>query len=117
MENKGKALATKAKITPADSDTSNNLKNDVTDTVATLKAQKGKDFDRAYIDAQVKSHRDVLSVMDNKLIPNAQNTDLKTQLTDARSHVASHLAKAEDLQSKMDSGSTTTTPPTKPKKK
>ena len=53
-----------------------------------MKGQKGKDFDKAYIDAQVKAHRDVLNVIDNKLLPSVQNGDLKTMLTDERSHVA-----------------------------
>lgn len=123
MENKGKALATKAKITPTDSDASTTLKNDVQSTVSSLKTQKGKDFDKAYMEAQVKAHREVLNMFDNKLLPNAQNGELKTLLSDARGHVASHLAKAEEIQSKLDQTATTpaktdkkdttTTPPTK----
>ncbi len=44
-ENKAKAVATKAKITPADNDASTQLKNDVQTTISSLKNQKGKDFD------------------------------------------------------------------------
>jgi putative membrane protein len=102
METKGKALATKAKITPADNDASTSLKNDVQSTISSLKTQKGKDFDKAYMESQVKAHRDVLNLFDNKLLPNAQNGDLKTLLTDGRSHVAAHLAKAEEIQKKLD---------------
>ena len=112
METKGKALATKAKITPADSDAAAALKTDASSTVGSLKAQKGKDFDKAYIDSQVKAHREVLSIIDSKLLPNAQNGELKAQLTEARGHVAAHLAKAEEIQQKLDSGQTTT--PAKP---
>ena len=112
MENKGKSLAAKAKITPADNDASKSLKSDVDSALATMKGQKGKDFDKAYIDAQVKAHRDVLNVIDNKLLPSAQNGDLKTMLTDARTHVATHLAKAEEIQQKLDTSSATTKPTT-----
>jgi len=108
MESKGKALAAKAKITPADSDASNALKSDVQSTISSLKTQKGKDFDKAYMDSQVKAHRDVLNMFDNKLLPNAQNGDLKTLLTDGRSHVAAHLAKAEEIQKKLDTGAAST---------
>ncbi len=111
METKGKALATKAKITPADNDASTQLKTDVATVVSSLKNQKGKDFDKAYMEAQVKAHRDVLNMFDSKLLPNAQNGELKTLLTDARSHVATHLAKAEEIQSKLD---TTAKPADKP---
>ena len=102
METKGKALAAKAKITPADNDASTALKSDVQSTITSLKTQKGKDFDKAYMESQVKAHRDVLNLFDNKLLPNAQNGDLKTLLTDGRSHVAAHLAKAEEIQRKLD---------------
>jgi putative membrane protein len=102
METKGKALAAKAKITPADNDASTALKTDVQSTITSLKTQKGKDFDKAYMESQVKAHRDVLNLFDNKLLPNAQNGDLKTLLTDGRSHVAAHLAKAEEIQKKLD---------------
>jgi len=102
METKGKTLVAKAKITPAENDASKSLKSDVDSSLATMKGQKGKDFDKAYIDAQVKAHRDVLNMIDNKLLPSAQNGDLKTMLTDARTHVATHLAKAEELQQKLE---------------
>jgi putative membrane protein len=102
MEAKGKAVAAKAKITPADNETSSALKTDVQSTISSLKTQKGKDFDKAYIESQVKAHRDVLNIFDNKLLPSAQNGDLKTVLTDDRTHVAAHLAKAEEIQKKLD---------------
>jgi putative membrane protein len=114
METKGKTLAAKAKITPAENDASKSLKSDVDSSLATMKGQKGKDFDKAYIDAQVKAHRDVLNMIDNKLLPSAQNGDLKTMLTDARTHVATHLAKAEEIQQKLESAPAKPTTPAKP---
>jgi putative membrane protein len=114
METKGKSLAAKAKITPADNDASKSLKSDVDSTLTTLKSAKGKDFDKAYMEAQVKAHRDVLNMIDNKLLPAAQNGDLKTMLTDARTHVATHLAKAEEIQQKLDSTKPAATTPAKP---
>ena len=117
METKGKALATKAKITPAENEASTALKTEVQTTLTSLKTQKGKDFDKAYMEAQVKAHREVLNVFDNKLLPNAQNSDLKTLLADARSHVAAHLAKAEEIQGKLDSaGAAKPTTPAAPAK-
>jgi putative membrane protein len=112
METKGKTVVTKAKITPADSNTSNALKSEMTTTVGTLKNQKGKDFDKAYIEAEVKGQREVLNTIDNKLLPNAQNGELKAHLDEARGQVATNLAKAEELQQKLEAA-----PPTKPKKK
>jgi putative membrane protein len=112
MENKGKAVASKAKITPADNETSSALKSDVQSTISSLRTQKGKDFDKAYIESQVKAHRDVLTIFDSKLLPNAQNGELKTLLADDRTHVAQHLSKAEEIQQKLDTGAAA--PPAKP---
>jgi putative membrane protein len=114
METKGKALAAKAKITPADNEASTALKSDVQSTLTNLKTQKGKEFDKAYMEAQVKAHRDVLNMFDNKLLPNAQNGELKTLLTDARGHVATHLAKAEEISKKLESAPAAATPAAKP---
>lgn len=113
-ETKGKTVATKAKITPADNETATHLKSDVSTTIDSLKTQKGKDFDKAYMESQVKAHKDVLDIIDNKLIPAAQNADLKTHLSDVRKSVAMHLAKAEEIQTKLDKQATSA-PPATPK--
>ena len=48
--------------------------------------------------AMVKGHNEVLDVIDNQLLKNADNTALKKHLTDTRAHIAAHLEKAEQLQ-------------------
>lgn len=99
---KGKALQTKTKITSAESDLSSSLKSDVGTTIKDLKAKEGKAFDKAYIESQVKAHKDVLSAIDNRLVPSASNGEVKSMLTEMRRAVADHLTKAEDLQKKLD---------------
>jgi putative membrane protein len=100
-ENKLKALAKKQNITSKDNDVSNKLKGDVSSMITDMRAKKGKEFDRLYMDNQVKAHRDVLDIVDNQLIPSVQNADLKTHLSEVRRTVADHLQKAEDIQAKM----------------
>jgi len=107
MESKGKALAAKAKITPADSDASNALKSDVQSTISNLKTQKGKDFDKAYMDSQVKMHTEGLDIIDNQLLPSVKNADMKDHLNTVRQHVQMHLSKAQDIQSRMEAVGTT----------
>lgn len=100
---KTKTIQSKAKISP---DTSNNvtikMKSETNTTIESLKDKTGNEFDRAYIDAQVKAHRDALDAIDNKMLPNAQNADLKMQLTEMRRQVAEHLTKAEAIQKKLE---------------
>ncbi|MBX3189361.1 MAG: DUF4142 domain-containing protein [Labilithrix sp.] len=119
-ENKGKAISDKAKIAPAENETSTQLKSELETTSSSLKNQKGKEFDKAYIDSQVKAHRDVIDTIDKKLLPAAQNPELKSHLMEVRRHFASHLAKAEDLQQKLQAAPAQHAPkpaPAKPEKK
>ena len=100
-ETKGKKIAQAAKLTPTDNDVSTKLKSSVETTMTTLKAKKGTDFDREYMDAQVHAHQDVLSAIDDTLLPSAQNPDLKSHLGDVRGHVVKHLARAQEISQSL----------------
>lgn len=101
-----KKLEQKAKIEGAESDLSTMLKSDTEKTLKELGDKKGKDFDRAYMDAQLKAHKDVLTALDNRLIPSAQSPEVKSLVTGMRGVVADHLAKAEEVSKKMESAAT-----------
>ncbi len=88
-------------ITPETTQTSTQLQTDSQNAIQSLSGQTGMDFDRAYMDLQVKEHQQVLNDLDQKLIPNAKNAELKKNLTDLRSKVAEHLQKAEQIQQKL----------------
>lgn len=98
-QKKEEALAKKAKMTPADSPLSMQMAKENESTAATLKALKGAEFDKAYVDSQVKGHEAALEAIDKKLLPAAQNADLKAALTAFRPTVESHLKEAKDIQS------------------
>ncbi len=100
-DNKGKALAKKANLKPEPSPVTESLKTGAEAATTTLKSEMGADFDRGYVDTQVKEHQEVLDTLDQKLIPSATNADLKTYLADVRDAVAMHLQHAEDLQKQM----------------
>jgi putative membrane protein len=88
-------------ITPAASSQSNALSADAQQTLSSLKSATGSDFDKSYIDAQVKAHQAVLDTFDNKLIPNAQDAALKANLQLVRPMVAEHLKEAQDIQKSL----------------
>ena len=56
-------------------------------------AAKGEAFDRAYIAHEVDMHQNLLNALDQTLIPNAQNAELKTLLQGGRAKVQAHLAR------------------------
>lgn len=101
-DTKGTRLDKKASLSPSPSSASTSLQSDAQSATESLKAQAtGADFDKAYVDTQVKEHQAVLDTIDQKLVPNAKNADLKAYLADVRSAVAMHLQHAQDLQKEL----------------
>lgn len=98
---KGADLAKKNKLTPSDSPVSTMLKTDSEKTVEQLNAQTGADFDRAYMDAQVKAHQTVLDTIDVKLLPNVKNAELKTMIQAVRPKIEAHLKEAQEIQKSL----------------
>jgi putative membrane protein len=97
-----KALAKKIDSKPEVSELSKALKDDAKKAHKDLKAQAKKDFDKAYIDEQVKMHQTALDTLNNKLIPTAENADLKAHLEKTSATVAQHLEHAKNVQSKLE---------------
>lgn len=100
-QKKEEALAKKAKMTPADSPTAAALASQNESVGSTLKGLKGADFDKAYIDAQVKGHQDALATIDDKLMPAVQSADLKSAITSFRPTVEAHLKEAKEIQATL----------------
>ena len=94
-------LVTKLKVTPEENDTSRALKTGGEENMAALKALKGNEFDKAYVDHEVTYHQTVLDAIDKTLVPNAKNAELKALLEKVRPAIAAHLEHAQHLQSTM----------------
>jgi putative membrane protein len=95
------ALVTKLKVTPEDNDTAKSLYSGGTANVTNLKTLKGKDFDKAYIDQEVKYHQAVIEAVDKTLIPGAQNDELKALLVKVRPAFVAHLDHAKMIQADL----------------
>lgn len=94
-------LMTSVKITPSSNAQSKQLGDDGATALSSLQNDSGADFDKAYIDLQVNEHQQVLTTLDQKLIPAAQNPDLKAALVAFEPKVAEHLKKAQALQAEL----------------
>ncbi|MCW0404288.1 hypothetical protein NB689_000240 [Xanthomonas sacchari] len=64
-----------------------------------LQALDGDRFEQAYVMAMVKDHQAALQMLDSTLIPAAKTPDVVAHMRTTRTHVAEHLAKAQQLQS------------------
>lgn len=101
------AIQTANNWTPQDSPERQQLLAANAQTAAALAAANPPAFDDVYIDSQITAHQSVLTLLDTKLIPSAQNPALKNELTIIRAAVQTHLQHAKSL--KPESG---VTPPT-----
>ena len=97
-------LVTRLKVTPQENPTSRSLKAGGETNLAHLKSQKGAAFDKAYVDHEVAYHQHVIDALDNTLIPEATNDELKALLTKTRPAFVAHLDHAKRLQASLEKG-------------
>ena len=92
------ALVTKLHVTPMDNATSKSLKAQEAKTSKMLNSKSGKAFDKAYIDNEVAYHKAVIGTVENVLIKDATNSELKSLLQSVVPLFKAHLAHAEMVQ-------------------
>jgi putative membrane protein len=95
------ALVKKLKVKPEDNPTSKSLMSGGEENLKKLKALKGKDFDKAYIDNEVAYHQAVLDAIDKTLVPNAKNEELKGLIVKVRPAFVAHLEHAKTIQASL----------------
>lgn len=96
----GAALAKKLNVTPAapSDDPVQPLAQSETNTLNST--AKGKDFDKAYIDAEVNAHKAVLGLA-TKAAGITQTAELKNLIQKAAPVINGHLVKAESIQKSL----------------
>lgn len=97
-------LAAKLNVTPADSDTGNSFKAQAQQVMQKLQGLRGKAFEKAYIDNEVAYHQAAISAVKTVLIPNAQNSELKSALQGVVPLFEGHLEHAQRVQSAIEGG-------------
>ncbi|HEX6308158.1 MAG TPA: DUF4142 domain-containing protein [Longimicrobiales bacterium] len=90
-------LVTRLGVTPTENEVSRSLQESAEQTHASLASQSGAAFDRAYMAHEVSYHEAVLSALDETLIPNATNEELRQTLTGVRPAFQAHLDHARTL--------------------
>jgi putative membrane protein len=97
-------LAKKLGVTPADSETSRQLKQQAAEETKKLRSMKGKEFDREYVSHEVAFHQAVIDAATKTLIPNAKNAELKSAVEGAAPMLQGHLQHAQMLQKSLEGG-------------
>ena len=92
-----RTLATDEDITPSEDDAGRDLRDLSTLQRDSLRALSGRAFDNAYVGMELDRHREILSMIDDVLLPRARNGELREALASARPIIAAHIAHAEQL--------------------
>jgi putative membrane protein len=91
------ALLDKLKVEPEDNDTSKSLVDAASKKQAELLQLSGAAFDKAYAENEVAYHQTVNTALENTLIPDAQNVQLKQLLETGLKLFQQHQKHAEHL--------------------
>lgn len=97
----------KLKLPTAESALGNTLGTESTSAMNSLKESDGSDFDKVYISAQVDQHQKFLDALNDQLLPNVKNPDLKAYLDMIQPHVTRHLKDAREIQQAIGSKTAT----------
>ncbi|MEO9021195.1 MAG: DUF4142 domain-containing protein [Ginsengibacter sp.] len=95
------ALAKKLGVTPQDNPITQSLLAQAATTKEMLNSKTGADFDKAYVDNEVAYHKAAIGVVENTLIADATNPELKSLLQSALPIFKGHLEHAEMIQAKL----------------
>jgi putative membrane protein len=92
------ALVKKLGVTPMDNPVSKSLNAGAETTSKMLRGKSGSDFNKAYIENEVAYHKAVINTVQNQLIPQSQNAELKALLEKVVPILKTHLEHAEMVQ-------------------
>ncbi len=67
-------------------------------TTGELAGKKGKDFDVAFLDAQIRAHEQTIDKIRNQLLPASDRPELRDYLQQTASVMEGHLASAKQLK-------------------
>jgi len=95
------ALVERLGVTPMENDVSRQLRSDADAFRAELEGKSGAEFDRAYMEHEVAYHQAVIDAVDQLLVPQSQNAELKQTITDVRPALVAHLEHARQLSRRL----------------
>ncbi|MBO9618457.1 MAG: DUF4142 domain-containing protein [Niabella sp.] len=94
-------LVQKLKVTPKTNAVTKSLLDGEKKTKAMLSSKSGGAFNKAYINNEVAYHEAVINAVENVLIPQAQNAELKGLLTNILPALKTHLEHAKMVQNEL----------------
>lgn len=94
-------LVTRLGVTPQDNAVSQSLQKDANSTRERLQRLSQEEFDKAYVDNEVAYHEKVIAAVEELLIPQATNEELKALLEEVLPVLKGHLEHAQMIRKKQ----------------
>lgn len=96
------ALAGRLGVTPRENETSAALSVRAAEVRSALAGLHGHAFDRAYMENEVAYHEAVIAAVEDTLVPNTSNGELKRLLQSVVPALRAHLEHARQLSAELD---------------
>ncbi|MGH7519456.1 MAG: DUF4142 domain-containing protein [Gemmatimonadales bacterium] len=74
-------------------------------TMGELAGKTGKDYDQAFIEAQIQAHEQNIDKIRNQLLPASDNPEVREYLQQTAAAMEGHLASAKQLKQDLSGGS------------
>ncbi|MFD2245320.1 DUF4142 domain-containing protein [Pontibacter ruber] len=94
-------LVQKLGVTPQENAVGKQLQTDAEKTSKKLRSLSGSTFDKAYVDNEVAYHKAVISAVEDLLIPESENEELRNLLQNIVPALNAHLEHAQMLQKQL----------------
>lgn len=89
----------KSKMSPQDNNMAKNLAQKWNSQIEKLeKMDKGREFDKAFIEHEIGFHQEALQILNGSLVNNAKNPDFKEVLAKAQETMKTNLQRAQYTQ-------------------
>jgi putative membrane protein len=97
---KNRQLSNRANLRPDPPALASTMNSTHQETMDQLRKLSGNDFDRAYMEYQVKMHEEAVTLAE-KTSTSADNPQLKQQLSQVVNDLRNHLSKAKSIQGQI----------------
>ena len=98
---KAKDLAEKLGVKPQKNSLSKKLMEDARKTRSMLRKKSAGAFNKAYINHEVQYHKAVINTIEDVLLPDTENAELKDLLEGVLPALKAHLKQAKNIQNKV----------------
>jgi putative membrane protein len=100
VRQQGRDLAAKLGVTPTPPKPDQGAKDHAA-AMATLRALKGAEFDRAFLQHEAAFHKAVIDAINSTLLPAIQNDELEALVKKVAPAFQAHMQMAEQLEKKV----------------